>query len=253
MSYRKVLEKQSFPAGSPASSFSFPGGDDNGTPSAGNAVADHGDDSGLVSSFVSVDLDVGDVLARAVQVGPLFDSNCQPCAGDDSNSIGSGVDVSLDVDAGLDTNGLAIATQGLCLPDLPSLSLPVLSDLLASGECASDHDDGTDSAPTDSACGCESATGNAEGDISISANLDVGGSTNVDVLSALLNGTALLGDSAQLDGVLAGAILEGCGIGESGVGIQVDAELLPAIGSVLDGLVGSADVAHLWDCSASGA
>ena len=79
MSYRKVLEKQGFT--DMTSTSNFPGADDGGPPAAGNAVADDGgNDSGVVTSFVSFDLDLNDVLARAVQVGPLLDSDCQPCA-----------------------------------------------------------------------------------------------------------------------------------------------------------------------------
>ena len=260
MSYRKVLEKPGFtdlPSGGspdlpPASSFA--GGDNSGPSSAGNAVADDGGDSGgsgFVQSLVSLDLDLGDVLSRAVQVGPLLDSDCQPCADGDS-----GGSVSTDVDAGLDTNGLAVAPLGLCLPDLSVLSLPVLSDLLAGAEYTGDHDDGTGSAVVDAACGCNSAAGSAgaedcvsaQGDLNIAANLDLGGDISTDVLSVLLNGTPPLGDAAQSDGLLGGAILAGCGDAENSAGMSVDPELLPTLDGVLDGLVASTDLVHLFDC-----
>ena len=201
-------------------------------------------------SFVSIDLDLGDVLSRAVQVGPLLDSDCQPCA-DSGSSSGSGV--SIDVDADLGTNGLAIAPQGLCLPDLSALSLPGLSDLLAGGEYTGDHDDGTGSAAADVPCGCDSATGAedcvaAQGDINIVADLDLGGNPSTDVLSVLLNGTPRLDVSAKSDGLLGGAILAGCGDAENGPGVSVDPELLPTLDGVLDSLVASTDLLHLFDC-----
>ena len=261
MTYRKALEKQGFPEFPSGGSSdqppvgSFAGGDDNGPPSAGNA-ADAGDsDSGPVSTFgdVGIDLNLPDVLSRAVQVGPLLDSDCQPCADSDSSSGGS---VSIDVDAGLDTNGLAIAPQGLCLPDLSALSLPVLSDLLAGGDYTGDHDDGTGSAAADAPCGCDSATGNAgaedrastQSGVSISADLDLGGNTSTDVLSALLNGTPLLRDAAQPDGLLGGAILADCGDAENSAGVSVDPAMLPTLDGVLHGLVASTDLLHLFDC-----
>ena len=66
MSYRKALEKQGFQP----SSDGFPGAPDSDAPSASNPVADDGSDSVPVPSFVSLDLDLGDVVSRSVQVTP---------------------------------------------------------------------------------------------------------------------------------------------------------------------------------------
>jgi len=259
MSYRKVLEKQGFT--DMTSTSNFPGADDGGPLAARNAVADDGgNDSGVVTSFVSFDLDLNDVLARAVQVGPLLDSDCQPCA-DSHSSESSGT--SGEANANLDTNGLAIADQGLCLQEVPVLSLPVLSGLLGSREYTGDHDDATGSATADAHCGCDSATGDAsaEGpasaraDISVNANLDIGAGLDLggegadgNALSFLLNDTSLLGDAAQSGALLGSIVLDGCSSVESGAGASVDADLLPTLDGVLDGLVASTDLLHLFDC-----
>ena len=119
------------------------------------------------------------------------------------------------MDTGLDTIGLAIAPVGLCLPDVSVLSLPALSGLLAGGEYAGDHD-ATGSTGADGASGCEDsadsgeASAGAQADISINVGPNLGEDTSA-ALSSLLSGAPLLGDAAQSDGLLGGAILAGCG------------------------------------------
>ena len=247
MSYRKALEKQGFQP----SSDSFPGAPDSDAPSASNPVADDGGDSVPVPSFVSLDLDLGDVVSRLVQVTPLVDGDCQPCSdGDSSASSGT----SIDVDTGLETVGLAIAPLGLCLPDVSVLSLPALSGLLAGGEYAGDHD-ATGSTGADGPSGCQGSTdgdeasAGAQADISINVSLNLGGDTSAD---ALVSGTPLLGDADQSDGLLGGAILAGCGGAGSSPGTSVGPEPILSIDGVLEGLVPSTYPLHVLDCSDCG-
>jgi hypothetical protein len=220
-------------------------GDDIGPPSAGNFVSDTGGDSGLVLTLNSVDLNLDDVLARAVQVGTVLDGDCQPCGGHSSSALNAHVNLDVSPDA----SSLAIAPQSLCLP-----SLPVLSSLLGGSGYTGDHDDGACStAGSTSACGCTTDGGGAQdagvgqADLSINANLDVGHGTGGDALSLLLNGAGLVGDAGASDGLLSGAILTGSNA-ESDAGISVDAGSLPGIEGALDGLVASADLLHLSDC-----
>jgi hypothetical protein len=85
----------------------------------GNSVSDTGGDSGVVLSFNTLDLGLDDILARAVQVGPLVEGDCQPCANDTGSDTGSSdtgsslPNAHVDVDTGTDANGLTIAPHSL--------------------------------------------------------------------------------------------------------------------------------------------
>jgi hypothetical protein len=220
--------------------------DDAGAPNAGNSVSDTGGDSGVVLSFNTLDLGLDDILARAVQVGPLVEGDCQPCANETGSSdTGSSLlNAHVDVDTGTDANGLTIAPHSL------------LSGLLGGSDYTGDHDDAAGSTAA-----CSSTTANSTdsgGDvadagashagISIDANLGLDGGTGGDVLSALLNGTSLLGDCGGSDGLLNGAIVTADGNTATDTGISVDPGLAPAVGGVLDGLLASTDLLHASDC-----
>jgi hypothetical protein len=251
MTYRNGFPDTPAAADAPSQSFGTTAfSDDAGAPSAGNSMSDTGGDSGLVLSFNTLDLGLDDMLARAVQVGPLVEENCQPCANDTGNDTGSSdtssslLNAHVDVDTGADASGLTIAPHSL------------LSGLLGGSDYTGDHDDaagstaacsGTTGSPTDSGADVADA-GATHAGISIDANLGLDGGTGGDVLSALLNGTPLLGDCGGSDGLLNGAIVTADGNAESGAGMSVDPSLVPAIGGVLDGLLGSTDLLHASDC-----
>jgi hypothetical protein len=90
-------------------------GDDIGPPSAGNFVSDTGGDSGLVLTLNSVDLNLDDVLARAVQVGTVLDGDCQPCGGHSSSALNAHVNLDVSPDA-----APGDCPQSLCPPASPS-------------------------------------------------------------------------------------------------------------------------------------
>jgi hypothetical protein len=229
--------------------------DDAGAPNAGNSVSDAGDgsggDSGIVLSFNTHDLGLDDILARAVQVGPLVDGDCQPCANDtgssdsgSSDTGGSLLNAHVDVGTGTDASGLTIAPHSL------------LSGLLGGSDYTGAHDDAagsttacstTTGSSTDSGADVADA-GATHAGISVDANLGLDGGTGGDVLSALLNGTSLLGDSGGSDGLLNGAIVTADGNAASDTGMSVDPGLTHAVGGVLDGLLGSTDLLHASDC-----
>ena len=232
-----------------------PGGaqdDDVGPPVGANTPTDDcgcpptsgndGGDCSLLPSVGNIGWDLDGLLSKAAQIGSLLGGDCQPC-GDDS---GGGLDVNVDANAGVDLNGLAIAPLGLCLPDLP-----VLSGLLGGSSYTGDHDDGAGAGGT-ADCGTTTGGGTTDGSsdsqsgINIDVGLGDGGGIGGDALSVLLNGAPLLDGFSGSDGLLEGTILSGdAGSAESGAGMSVDADLLPSIDCVLDGLVGSIDLLHL--------
>jgi hypothetical protein len=232
-------------------SFGATPGDDTGPPGAGNSVSDTGGDSGLALTLNFPDLGLNDVMARAVQVGPLVEGDCQPCPDDSGSSNSSALNAHVALDTGADANSLATAPQSLCLP-----GLPLLSGLLGGSEYTGDHDHGTGSTV---ACGSTTGSATSGGGVDdagaahagIDANVGLEGGTGGDVLSALLKGSSLLGDGGGADGLLNGAIVTADGGAGSDAAVSADPTLLPAIDGVLDGLVGSADLSHLLDCGCS--